>query len=108
MDEGTREGRPAVEPAQPPDETPESIRHDIEQTRADLGDTVEALAHKTDVKAQARERIDSIKEKARAATPDSAADGARQVSVTARRNPLPFAIGGALAAGFLIGRLTSR
>jgi F0F1-type ATP synthase membrane subunit b/b' len=117
MDEGTRQGSPPVE--EQADKSPEEIRRDIDQTREELGDTVEALAHKTDVKAQARERVDTIKQtaqqkredfisKARAATPDSAAGGARQVTETAQRNPLPFAIGGALLAGFVIGRITSR
>jgi hypothetical protein len=36
-------------------EDPEELREDIEQTRADLGDTVEALAGKADVKARVRE-----------------------------------------------------
>jgi hypothetical protein len=118
MDEGTRPGSPAVEPApatEATDRSPDEIRRDIEQTRADLGDTVEALAHKTDVKAQARDRIDSIKQKARvttekakAKTPDSASGGARQVTATAKSNPLPFAVGGALVAGFVIGRIVSR
>jgi uncharacterized protein DUF3618 len=125
VDEGTRQGSPGVEPAAAApatDETqksPEEIRRDIEQTRVGLGDTVEALAHKTDVKAQARERVDSIKQtaqhkreefvsKARSATPDSAQSGAKQVTSKAQRNPLPFAIAGALLAGFLLGRITSR
>ena len=37
--------------------SPEQIQADIEQTREELGDTVEALAEKTDVKAQAKSRI---------------------------------------------------
>ena len=44
--------------------TPEELREDIEQTRQELGDTVEALAEKTDVKAQAKQRVDSIKDSA--------------------------------------------
>jgi hypothetical protein len=28
--------------------------------------------------------------------------------IAARQNPIPFAVGGALVLGFLIGRLTSR
>ena len=35
-------------------QTPEEIRREIERTRLELGDTVEALSHKVDVKAQAR------------------------------------------------------
>lgn len=121
MDEDTRQGRQAVEPAAEAErsKTPEDLRREIEQTREELGDTVEALGHKTDVKAQARERITAIKDtaqhkrdeamaKAKSATPESAAAGARQVTSKAQSNPLPFAVAGALAAGFLLGRLTAR
>ena len=31
-------------------QTPEEIRREIEQTRRELGDTVDALSHKADVK----------------------------------------------------------
>ena len=41
---------------------PEQIREEIEATRRELGDTVEALAAKTDVKAHARERVERTKE----------------------------------------------
>lgn len=41
--------------------TPDEIRSDIEQTREDLGDTVEALAAKTDVKSRAKARAQSLK-----------------------------------------------
>jgi type VI protein secretion system component VasF len=41
---------------------PEQIREDIEATRRELGDTVEALAAKADVKAHARERVERTKE----------------------------------------------
>jgi hypothetical protein len=37
--------------------TPEEIQHDIERTRAQLGRTADALAHKLDPKAQAQEKI---------------------------------------------------
>lgn len=37
------------------------LRAEIEQTRRDLGDTVEALAAKADVKARARETADRVK-----------------------------------------------
>jgi hypothetical protein len=43
------------------DKTPEQLRAEIEDTRADLGDTVEALAAKTDVKTRAREKADELK-----------------------------------------------
>lgn len=41
--------------------SPEQLRAEIEETRGDLGDTVEALAAKTDVKTRARERADELK-----------------------------------------------
>ena len=44
--------------------SPEQLRAEIEETREDLGDTVEALAAKTDVKARARERADELKRSA--------------------------------------------
>jgi hypothetical protein len=40
---------------------PEQIREDIEATRRELGDTVEALAAKADVKAHVRERVQRTK-----------------------------------------------
>ena len=98
MDEGTRQGSPAVEETR----TPEEIRADIDRTRLELGDTVEALGKKTDVKGQAREKVDEIKQRVSSATPSSA----HEATATAKRNPLPFAIGGALVFGFLIGRIT--
>ncbi len=43
----------------------EALRREIERTRAELGATVEALSHKTDVKAQARAKADQAKLQAR-------------------------------------------
>ena len=40
---------------------PQELRDEIEQTRADLGETVEALAAKTDVKARAKDAVDQAK-----------------------------------------------
>ena len=45
--------------------SPDEIRNDIEHTREELGDTVEALAAKTDVKAQAHAKIDDVKQQAK-------------------------------------------
>jgi hypothetical protein len=81
--------------------SPEEIRHDIEETRGDLGDTVEALAAKADVKAQAQERVDGVKQKVADVTPAG-------VQQTAKEKPLPFVAGGALLVGFLLGRVSAR
>jgi ElaB/YqjD/DUF883 family membrane-anchored ribosome-binding protein len=120
MDEATRQGSEAVEGTAAADEprTPEEIRADIEQTRGELGDTVEALAAKADVKAQAKERVSEVKErvkdkkdeftqKAQSASPEGASAGAGQVKQKAQENPIPFVAGGALVVGFLLGRLTA-
>jgi hypothetical protein len=49
-----------------PDATPEELVADIEATRAELGDTVEALSQKFDVKAQARNSLDDARQRAAA------------------------------------------
>lgn len=58
----TDETEPTVTTAAGETRTPEEIRTEIEQTREQLGQTVEALAEKTDVKARAHEQIDTAKE----------------------------------------------
>ncbi|HET6391657.1 MAG TPA: DUF3618 domain-containing protein [Blastococcus sp.] len=45
------------------DATPEELVADIEATRAELGDTVEALSRKLDVKAQARNSLEDAKQR---------------------------------------------
>jgi ElaB/YqjD/DUF883 family membrane-anchored ribosome-binding protein len=99
---------------------PERIREGIEQTREELGETVDALAAKTDIKAQAKRRADESKqalrkqqqraqEKASAvrermsnATPEDAKEIAGRAAAAAERRPLP-AIGGALIVGVFLG-----
>ena len=44
-------------------QTPEEIRAEIERTRRELGDTVDALSHKTNVKEQARIKKDEVQER---------------------------------------------
>ena len=47
------------------DRGPEEIRREIEHTREELGDTVAALAAKTDVKAQAQQGVEEAKQSVR-------------------------------------------
>jgi ElaB/YqjD/DUF883 family membrane-anchored ribosome-binding protein len=124
MDEGARAAGSPVDPAsgnqaQQESRSAEEIRADIEQTREQVGDTVEALAAKTDVKAQAKQKVDEIKgnvrergenlkSRAQSTTPESAQQSAGQVVARVRENPAPAAIGGAILLGFLLGRLTGR
>ncbi|BCJ41606.1 hypothetical protein GCM10010168_53960 [Actinoplanes ianthinogenes] len=42
-----------------------ALRAEIKQTRAELGDTVQALAARTDVKARAREQVVQVRERVR-------------------------------------------
>jgi len=98
---------------------PEQIQREIEQTREELGDTVEALAQKADVKAQAKQKLDDTKSavnqkkeqlfgRAKETSPDGAVSAASQASQKARENPVPLAVAGAFAAGFLAGRAFQR
>ena len=48
-----------TEPTSTP--SPEELRDEIEQTRSEMAQTVDALTTKLDVKAQARQRIDGVR-----------------------------------------------
>jgi len=98
---------------------PEEIRDDIEQTRDELGDTVAAMAEKTDVKKQAQAKAEELKgqatakarelgDKAKEIAPESAGEGMQQVQRIAQENPRAMALAGTFVAGFLLGRLFSR
>jgi len=98
---------------------PQEIERDIHATRREMGDTVEALAEKTDVKAQTQRKIAEVKQtieakrsevmgKTRSATPDGASSAAGSLQQKARENPIPVAIAGAFAAGLIVGRMTNR
>jgi gas vesicle protein len=96
-------------------EDPQVIRRDIEETRERMGDTVDALGYKADVKSRTKDavsdRVGSIKEKVGGSTPstDDVKHGARRAGCMAKENPLGLAIG-ATAVGFIAGLLvpTSR
>jgi ElaB/YqjD/DUF883 family membrane-anchored ribosome-binding protein len=118
MDQGERAEGPAMSETEHT-RTPEELRADIADTREEVGDTVEALAAKSDVKAQARERLDEVKgnvrakaeevkSRARSATPESAQQGGAQAVATVRSNPAPFVLAGAVVVAFLLGRRAGR
>jgi gas vesicle protein len=96
---------------------PQAIREEIEDTRERMGDTVDALAYKTDVKSRAKEKVtdkvDSLKEKVTGATGtvsdsapsgDDVKQGAHRAVGVAQENPLGLAIG-SVAVGFVAGLL---
>ena len=92
---------------------PDTIRHEVEHTREQMGDTIDALGYKADVKTRAKERVggtvEGVKERMGMAgdtSPDGAQvkEGARRAAGVAQENPLGLAVG-AMAAGFLAGML---
>jgi ElaB/YqjD/DUF883 family membrane-anchored ribosome-binding protein len=96
---------------------PSEIREEIEQTRDKMGETVEALGHKADVKSRAKENIAGKRDRLKArikgttsrvdeATPDAEQlkAGAKRAAGVAQENPIGLALG-SLAVGFLAGML---
>jgi Protein of unknown function (DUF3618) len=61
-------------------QTPEEIRREIERTRRELGDTVDALSQKANVKEQARLKKEEVQER-----------------VASNPRPLAMAVGGLIA-----------
>lgn len=86
---------------------PEEIRAQIEATRNELGDTVAALAVKTDVKKQVVAKRDALLGRARETRP-GAVEASSSALERVKANPLPAAIAGAALVGLALGRLTSR
>jgi gas vesicle protein len=98
-------------------EEPEVIREQIEQTRERMGETVDALGYKADVKTRAKEnvsgKIESVRDKVtgKASRVSDATPSGEDVKQTAQRaagiaqeNPLGLAVG-SVAVGFLAGML---
>jgi hypothetical protein len=105
---------------------PDAIRQDIEQTRAEMSETVEAIGYKADVPSRAKDAVSDKVESVKSAVGDTATRAreavvgttarvgdatpgrgevkhkTRQVAGMARQNPLGLAIGAA-AIGFLAG-----
>jgi Protein of unknown function (DUF3618) len=65
--------------------SPEQVEREIEQTREQLGETVEALAAKTDVKAAAQRRLEGAKSKLPALAGVAVAGAVAGVVVLVRR-----------------------
>ncbi len=66
QDENARVNPDAGEPREPAaDARPDELEADIERTRRELGETVEALSDKLDPKAQADEQINRLTHRAR-------------------------------------------
>src|SRR3954454_5040970 len=94
-------------------EDPNAIRQEIEQTRSQMGDTIEAIGYKTDVKSRAKdsvsEKTDAVKDKVgsvmgRASDATPSGGDVKRAASTAQENPLGLALG-AVAVGFVAGML---
>jgi hypothetical protein len=96
---------------------PSDIRTEIEETRARVGDQVDALSYKTDVPARVGDYVDDKKQAVKdtltgakdavTGTASKAVPSGQQVGRvknTAERNPLGLAVGAA-AVGFVAGLL---
>jgi gas vesicle protein len=96
---------------------PDAIRDEIADTRERMGEKIDALGYKADVKSRAKEnvagKVDSVKEhlgfageKASDMTPDAdqVKGQVRKAAGIAQENPLGLALG-AVAVGFLAGLL---
>lgn len=79
------------------------VRRDIERTRDDLGDTIEALAAKADVRARAREKASNVADRVRSMTPEPVRGAAGRVTEKARQRPgMAAASAGAATTGLII------
>jgi len=96
---------------------PDAIRREVAATRERMGETIDALGYKADVKARAKEnvsgKVDTMKEKLGMATDkvgEVTPDGeqvrqrARRAAGIAQENPLGLGLG-AVAVGFVAGLL---
>jgi ElaB/YqjD/DUF883 family membrane-anchored ribosome-binding protein len=85
-------------------EEPDAIRADIKRTRAEMGDTVEAIGYKADVKSRAKDKMTETKDRITGKVSDATPDGrqVRRAASTAQENPLGLALG-SVAVGFLAG-----
>jgi hypothetical protein len=96
---------------------PSDIRAEIEETRARVGDQVDALSYKTDVPARVgdyvdekkqavKDKVTGVKEAVTGTAPNAIPSGAQvgRLKDTAERNPLGLAVGAA-AIGFVAGLL---
>ena len=99
------ESTAGAQPSEPksPEQEQEDLRREIERTRAELGETVQALSQKADVKAHAREKVDQ----ARAQAQSKVHDVQQKMPEPVRERPVvPLAagIGVALVLLWLIRR----
>ncbi|WP_327130415.1 DUF3618 domain-containing protein [Streptomyces sp. NBC_01343] len=95
--------------------TPDELREQLEGTHDELGQTLESLAGKADVKTQTAEKTAAVADRMRGkalhaaqlvmdTTPDPVLDKAGQVAGAARANREPLLVAGAALIVFLLVR----
>ncbi|MEO5874438.1 MAG: DUF3618 domain-containing protein [Streptosporangiaceae bacterium] len=80
---GSRQPKKSADSLGTPQPDAAQLRADIEETRQELGDTVDALAAKADVKARAQDGVDQVKAGAQDAV-DHAKTGAQDAAAAAK------------------------
>jgi hypothetical protein len=102
----TEEERTGLAPSPAPPESPpedlQALTEEIDRTRQELGETVEALVAKVDVKARAREKAAELAGRV------SAAASRVQDADSQEKALLAIVVGGALLAGWLTVRQRRR
>jgi ElaB/YqjD/DUF883 family membrane-anchored ribosome-binding protein len=102
----------------PDEREPEEIRHEIAETRTELGDTVDALAYKADVKGRAKEKnaetkdqatskVEEVWDKMSDVNPEEVRETPRRIAAGVRERPLA-SVGAALVGGIIVGLLLGR
>jgi ElaB/YqjD/DUF883 family membrane-anchored ribosome-binding protein len=102
-------------------ENPTAIKQEIERTRDEMGETIDAIGYKTDVRGRAEDYVSEKKDKVTGTASDvkdrvastasrvvPSREGikhqSQRIASTAQSNPVGMALGAA-AAGFLVGML---
>ncbi|MEU5512185.1 DUF3618 domain-containing protein [Streptomyces fungicidicus] len=86
---------------------PDELRREIERTRHELGDTVEELAGKMDVKGRARARAEDLRDRAGAMTVQMRSSAAH-AGEAGRRHRKPVIIGGGAVVVAVVGAVMVR
>jgi ElaB/YqjD/DUF883 family membrane-anchored ribosome-binding protein len=101
------------------DQDTRDVHDAIARDREELADTVEALAHKADVKGRVKETVSrnaeqlqqkagEVRETLRDVTPEHAQSQAAAVAQRVQERPLPFVVAAVFVLGLLIGRRIGR
>jgi uncharacterized protein YjbJ (UPF0337 family) len=80
----------------------QSAKAQVQEKSSEVKETAQQKAD--EVKGQVQEKVNQVKQ----AAPDQINQAVSTIQEQARQNPLPFALGAALVAGFAIGRASKK